>query len=1666
MAAEVCLGLLISLAFCIGTTTASDWSTPPFVSPDPIDDAVTFSGYSSTQSQTNILLDEEVSYNVTIAQLAYTGTDTPTLGRFENSKSNLLLGAVFEQDAEGVWQLVITEAQDYETEAMQNYRFYVVAGEESHKIALNIQNIDDNAPVIQADGTSCSVEENWSGTTNCSFLVTDADGWIDEVTFAITATPTSGTGMFSMVTEAIASTTMQINAYLQVDEELDYETITMYLLVIVAEDGAGNQGSASYIVQVIDMPDEAPTWTNIFSAANIYEKSTNYFEVSAIDGDIGINADISYSITTADGQEEYFVVNSTSGEITINPIDRDTLATEVFRFTIVAYETLDESSSVNSTIIIIVEDINDHTPEIAPDELSISILEETYMTLSFNESITITDPDLAENAQFTVALTDESEVGWSSAFLIIPTSGYQSGVFTISVSNSSALDYEDEDWRSMTLQIVATEVANTSHIGVRNVTIELINWNDEYPIFEDSEMSVEVAEDVEMGYYIASMLATDRDVDDNVTHAIVSQRTLTIDAVTGNITTAQDAALDYETIPIVIVQVTATDLGSHVAYATLTINVIDVNDVPPTLTMPRTNPTIYEEGDTGEEVNTTITATDVDTDAYLVFSIDWDSSYAYKSGVIVDEDVYTGTLEIETSYPENSTLYAEATLVVAGRLDYEQFDVMYLTIVVTDETTVHNDNYTTALLTLRILDINDNAPIFDDYTAMSVTENQVTNTLIGNVYATDADGSGYNTVTYYIVPANDTAEDLVWINSTTGVIRVDTDGAIDAETYEYLYFTVYASDSLYNTSLDIEIYVTDLNDETPYLNTDEYNSTVYLREKSESETEIMTVFAGDDDRTSPYNNVSYLINSDYSSLLQYFSMGKYTGLLEVSLSDGYELDRDFGTSNFTVYLVLRDNYLDEDVTWNSNSITTSVNVILTDINDQIPELPDLSDPAATVSESTEAGTLVLTVVAEDYDEPNTDNTRVFYEILSVTPEDNSTVLDDDCAVPFMVETQNQTTALIYANCSLKGYYGTWAVELYAEDLGTDPSSQNDTRTYNIYVEDYNYNDPVITYPTANKSIRLSRTQTANSQLYSYDLSYLSDFTATDEDSGLSGTVTFALTGSDTAIEYFTLVSTGTYTAQLQLLTVPTDLEDNYTYEIEISVTDGGTPNRTTTQTNTVIFISTEGPEFSENDWTVWFKENTTGVGTSVTIPEATDMVNIDADEEDLVTIYYYFTSEDGDMSYFNLDSETRNMTLTTALDREEQETLSLFVVATTSSEGVPESPREAATLNITVIVVDVNDNPPTFESSAYYGGVSPEDEVDKVILTVVATDPDLNETLTYYMDDDSMSYSDDSISSITDPFILDSETGELTLQFVPLSTMAGYFDFTVTVHDAVNNTDTANIKVYVIAESNRVEFTFQNTVTELTEETAFVISSFADAFGYICNIDYVTKALDDDEVTSLDNETVVTTHFINEDTNLPVTSDVIILASNDLQTITNLKVTLLTRSLILIDVPSSSSSTTDTVEYIIQSVLIVLCVLLFVCCIALLTAYIIKTKQLTDRLDKLAVTNFGSQNSGLNKIGTVPMTNKFALEGSNPMWNTQEKMPEDRISQYSNDSDLIGIENHPNFSYSNNGFSGENAWSEGPRESVNPVMNQFEARSDNRMPMFLQQNRNVPTTEL
>ena len=74
---------------------------------------------------------------------------------------------------------------------------------------------------------------------------------------------------------------------------------------------------------------------------------------------------------------------------------------------------------------------------------------------------------------------------------------------------------------------------------------------------------------------------------------------------------------------------------------------------------------------------------------------------------------------------------------------------------------------------------------------------------------------------------------------------------------------------------------------------------------------------------------------------------------------------------------------------------------------------------------------MLSVTATDLDDPNTINTKVFYEIKDVIKIDNEKSKPrEDCRVLFKVQTIEQKHAEIITNCHLKGFYGVWALELY------------------------------------------------------------------------------------------------------------------------------------------------------------------------------------------------------------------------------------------------------------------------------------------------------------------------------------------------------------------------------------------------------------------------------------------------------------------------------------------------------------------------------------------------------------------------------------------------------------------------------------------------------------
>lgn len=78
-----------------------------------------------------------------------------------------------------------------------------------------------------------------------------------------------------------------------------------------------------------------------------------------------------------------------------------------------------------------------------------------------------------------------------------------------------ATNYDSSKFTSI-FQIVAVEQEEESHQNTISFSVELINWNDELPIFGLNEYHFYVNETVPSNTSIGFVIATDRDIDDRV----------------------------------------------------------------------------------------------------------------------------------------------------------------------------------------------------------------------------------------------------------------------------------------------------------------------------------------------------------------------------------------------------------------------------------------------------------------------------------------------------------------------------------------------------------------------------------------------------------------------------------------------------------------------------------------------------------------------------------------------------------------------------------------------------------------------------------------------------------------------------------------------------------------------------------------------------------------------------------------------------------------------------------------------------------------------------------------------------------------------------------------------------------------------------------------------
>jgi hypothetical protein len=189
-------------------------------------------------------------------------------------------------------------------------------------------------------------------------------------------------------------------------------------------------------------------------------------------------------------------------------------------------------------------------------------------------------------------------------------------------------------------------------------------------------------------------------------------------------------------------------------------------------------------------------------------------------------------------------------------------------------------------------------------------------------------------------------------------------GKLDFETMDQYYLTLTVSDGIHNATTKIKIDLLDVNDNPPVFTESPPYEIELVEEDLNFPRTILKINATDGDIKRP-NTIVFKINYNYTqngTAFRPFNINPHTG--EIILLE--KLDRDYPNGR----PVWSFNVIASDEGGNKGSMdsTAVVNVRLIDINDNAPVF-DKPPYIGHVLENSKPGTLIMTVTANDYDDP-------------------------------------------------------------------------------------------------------------------------------------------------------------------------------------------------------------------------------------------------------------------------------------------------------------------------------------------------------------------------------------------------------------------------------------------------------------------------------------------------------------------------------------------------------------------------------------------------------------------------------------------------------------------------------------------------------------------------
>ncbi|XP_019903708.2 protocadherin alpha-2 isoform X8 [Esox lucius] len=494
--------------------------------------------------------------------------------------------------------------------------------------------------------------------------------------------------------------------------------------------------------------------------------------------------------------KKYFDVNLNTGALFVNDrIDREELCLNSQKCSMYL-EAIAHNPVRLYRVEIIIADINDNPPSFPLKEHVLNITENVTPGERFPLPMA-SDPDVDNNSVKTYKLSANEHFS-----LDVQSGGEQS------VSAELLLQKPlDREKRSVIkLVVTAIDGGNPPKSGILQIVVNIMDINDNTPIFTKALYKIEVKENISIGTTLITLSATDLDdgLNSQIMYSIIKHGNskvtdiFSIDSDTG--TLSVKGPLDYEETGAVELRIQAKDKGqpSRSTQCKVLVVIVDINDNVPEISVTSLMEAVKEDSKTGTAV-ALITVTDKD---------------GGKNGVVHCNITKSVPFKLESSYKNYYSL------VVDGVLDREIFSHYNITIIATDEGAPPLSS--TSVFTVHISDVNDNAPGFPEpIINVYLTENSPVGGRIVSVSANDPDEIENAHVLYSILESkrdNILPNNLVNINSVTG--EIFSLQSLNYEEMKTFQFHVQATDSgvpPLSSNVTVNVFILDENDNGPVI---------------------------------------------------------------------------------------------------------------------------------------------------------------------------------------------------------------------------------------------------------------------------------------------------------------------------------------------------------------------------------------------------------------------------------------------------------------------------------------------------------------------------------------------------------------------------------------------------------------------------------------------------------------------------------------------------------------------------------------------------------------------------------------------------------------------------------------------------------------------------------